>query len=340
MKKLFIVLAAMFASTLFAQPQRVIFDTDMGNDIDDAFALLMLFDYQKSGQADLAAVLVNKDHKNAPVIVDVIANYYGFRKIPLGMVKKGVTPEKSAFDYAASATNSDGSYKYARTVDGGAQLVEAYKLARKVLAESADNSVVYISVGFSTNVANLLKSQPDEISPLTGRELVAKKVKYFSVMAANFEKISDDSKRQREYNVIKDIPSARYFVAESPSPIVFSGFEIGMALRFPQSEIDKKMGKENPVRIAYELHAKMVNRQKSDRHDRPTWDLTSVSYVFNPSIWNVSEPVSVSIDENGRNYFSADKNGKHRYLEIPQNGKQKIIDDLVKRSLSLKPVCE
>ena len=84
----------------------------------------------------------------------------------------------------------------------------------------------------------------------------------------------------------------------------------------------------------------MVNRQKSDRHDRPTWDLTSVSYVFNPSIWNVSEPVSVSIDENGRNYFSADKNGRHRYLEIPQNGKQKIIDDLVKRSLSLKPVCE
>ena len=53
--------AALFcASAVFAAPIRVVFDTDMGNDIDDALALSMLHRFQKEGKAEIAAVLVNK----------------------------------------------------------------------------------------------------------------------------------------------------------------------------------------------------------------------------------------------------------------------------------------
>lgn len=68
MKFFAFVFAAVFAVFSMAAPQRVIFDTDMGNDVDDALALAMLYDYQKSGQADLAAVLLNKDNPCAPFL--------------------------------------------------------------------------------------------------------------------------------------------------------------------------------------------------------------------------------------------------------------------------------
>ena len=41
MKKLLATLLLLGATLTFAKPQKVIFDTDMGNDIDDALALAM-----------------------------------------------------------------------------------------------------------------------------------------------------------------------------------------------------------------------------------------------------------------------------------------------------------
>ena len=48
---------------------------------------------------------------------------------------------------------------------------------RQVLAEAEDHSVVISAIGFATNLADLLRSGPDDKSPLTGSELVGLKVK-------------------------------------------------------------------------------------------------------------------------------------------------------------------
>ncbi len=339
MFRLFTSLVFAICSTIcFASPQRVIFDTDMGNDIDDALALAMLYAYQSDGKADVAAVLINKDNCYSPVFVNIMNNYYGFGGIPLGMVESGVTPKEGAYiGKIAELKNWDGSYKYARTVGKETKLVDAVKLARKVLAESADGEVVYISVGFSTNIARLLESKPDEISPLSGMELVSKKVKYFSVMAGNFAGASASKKGPREYNVINDIKPAAKFFSNSPVPIVFSGFEVGNILLYPQSALDENMAKDNPVRAAYELYVKMLNKGKSDRRDQPTWDLTSVLYVFNPEFFDLSEKGFVSVDDKGMTMFTPSSDALHRYVKIPENGAKKIIDKLVERSTSLKP---
>ena len=47
-------------------PMAVIFDTDMGNDIDDALALDMLYKYADEGRIDLLAIPVNKEGLAAP----------------------------------------------------------------------------------------------------------------------------------------------------------------------------------------------------------------------------------------------------------------------------------
>ena len=56
-----VMLTAVSCSETLPQPQKVIFDTDMGNDIDDALALDMLYKYMDAGKVDLLAVMVNKE---------------------------------------------------------------------------------------------------------------------------------------------------------------------------------------------------------------------------------------------------------------------------------------
>ena len=85
------------------------------------------------------------------------------------------------------------------------------------------------SVGFLTNLAALLDSGADDFSPLSGRELVAKKVKLVSVMAGNIS-FEDGRDIFPEYNVRRDIASAKKFFSECPVPVVVSPFELGLEI--------------------------------------------------------------------------------------------------------------
>lgn len=95
---------AIFAAVLalctasYSNPQKVIFDTDMGNDVDDALALAMLYGYHKSGKAELAGILVNKGNPNAPKFCAALNKYYGLPDIPIGFISNGKTPEDGAFN--------------------------------------------------------------------------------------------------------------------------------------------------------------------------------------------------------------------------------------------------
>ena len=71
----------------------MIFDTDMGNDIDDAIALAVLHALQTHGEAQLLAVTVTKDHELAGPFVDGINTFYGRGEIPIGVVDQGATPD-------------------------------------------------------------------------------------------------------------------------------------------------------------------------------------------------------------------------------------------------------
>lgn len=56
------------------------------------------------------------------------------------------------------------------------QVSDALTVLRETLSEEEDNSVVIVSLGFLHNIAQLLKSPADDISSLSGFELVRRKV--------------------------------------------------------------------------------------------------------------------------------------------------------------------
>ena len=264
-KKLAIVCFCTFWVTgAAAEPVRIIFDTDKGNDVDDALALAMLHAFESRAEAKLLGVTVTKDYQWSAPYVDLVNHFYGRGWIPVGVVKYGKTPEESRMIRvpAEKASTSRWPFTLSSTHHRWAQGARRCNPAPPHSRCSADGSVVFVQVGFSTNLARLLDSAPDGVSPLAGRNLVSRKVRLLSIMAGEFVEGFP------EYNVRIDIPSATKVFSEWPSPIVASGFEIGKSILFPARSIatDVAYVKNHPIADAYRNYRKMP-------YNQPTWDL-------------------------------------------------------------------
>ncbi|MDO5567164.1 MAG: nucleoside hydrolase, partial [Planctomycetia bacterium] len=206
------------------QPVRIIFDTDLGNDIDDTLALALIHNLQTRGELELLAVTMTKDNVNAERFVKMINAYYGRPDIPIGYTRSGITKADGHYVKKVLDLRDDNGklvFPVEFSTKESAQYMEAVRLLRKTLAAQPDGQTVLIQVGFSTNLAALLDTKPDEFSPLSGRELFAKKVKYVSTMAGGFPPLCGEHK---EYNIKINIPAAQKLFAECPVPVVFSGY--------------------------------------------------------------------------------------------------------------------
>lgn len=308
-------------------PVPIIFDTDIGNDVDDVLALGMLHSLQARGECKLLAVTITKDHPAAASLVDAVNTFYGNGDVPIGVCRSGVTPEEGKF-VALGDVKDNGSLRYPHDLLSGDNAPDAVTVLRNTLVSQADKSVVIAQVGFSTNLAKLLASPADQISPLSGKELVVKKVKLLSIMAGAFEKIPGENGQltdHREYNVVMDIPSAKQLAQEWPTPIVWSGFEIGLALPYPHRsiEVDYRYATHHPLAEAYYLYI-------PPPHDRPTWDLTSVLHGVRPEhdYFQLSDPGVVSIADDGLTTFTKSATGQHRYLILPNENRARVLEAL------------
>jgi hypothetical protein len=181
-------------------------------------------------------------------------------------------------------------------------------LCRKLLAAQADRSVTFVTVGFLTNLRNLLDSRPDEISPLDGEALVKQKVKEWVCMGGIFPggRFPDGN---GEYNLMWDTEASVRAINDWPTPIVFSGFEIGARIKVGSRL--RETPAANPVRACYE-HYNGLN-------PREAWDLTAVLYAVRGArdYWRLSEPGVCLMHarvSHGYNEWIPAPGKQHRYL--------------------------
>ncbi len=203
---------------------KIIFETDIGNDVDDALALDMLYKYLDAGKIELIGIMTNKEGPYSAEFIDVMNSWYGYPDIPVGIVRQGADCENDATNYAKQVCllkKENGEPLFARSLKDYDQLPDAHVLYRKLLAQQPDHSVTIVSVGFSTNLARLLETRGDEFSLLTGKELVAQKVKLLCTMAGCF-----NNENLFEYNVVKDIPgcSSKVMMERSSGMRTLSSF--------------------------------------------------------------------------------------------------------------------
>ena len=126
MKEIFFTFALCFVCALAQAKTNIIFDTDMGNDVDDALALNMLYGYQQKGLADIKAILINKDNPYSAVYVSIQNCHYNInvpiaaaKNAPKNTAHKNEHPNGKFIGKIADAKNADNSYKYKRSVFNG-----------------------------------------------------------------------------------------------------------------------------------------------------------------------------------------------------------------------------
>jgi pyrimidine-specific ribonucleoside hydrolase len=288
-------------------PVKIIFDTDLGPDYDDVGALAFLHAMADSGKAEILATVTSNKHELVAPSIEVINTYFGRRGLPIGAPKTDGVNLGSSQHWADSIVA-----KYPHTIKSTSEVADAINVYRKILCGGPDKSVTIVTVGFLTNLSNLLKSLPDSISPLSGKDLVIKKVKRLVSMAGKFP-------AGREFNVYMDSNASKYVFENWPGEIIFTGFEIGSeihtGLRLIASEINN-----SPVKDVFRIS---IPLSAEDKNGRMSWDETAALIgVYGTEGFFETVKGKIIVNPDGSNSWENDSGGKHIYVKqnmpVPQ----------------------
>lgn len=293
-----------------SKPLKIILDTDIDSDVDDVGALAMLHTLADHNVVEILGIVVTSDDQYAPSCTDAINRYFGRPDLPIGAEKGIELREVSKYTKAISQEYDHALTEYEQAED-------ATGLYRRLLSLQPDSSVVIISIGHLTNIRKLLESKPDQYSELSGRDLIQKKVKFWSCMGGKFPE-------GKEANFYRPDPeSTRIAVRDWPGKVVFAGWEIGNKIITGANFLKNSIPSSSPVWRAYQLY--------NNFEGRPSWDQVSVLYaVSNNHYWDLQGGY-VSVNEDGSNKWINKNNTNHHHLteKVSPNEIAKIIDALM-----------
>ena len=300
---------------------KIIFDTDIGNDCDDAGALALCHKLCDLGEAELLSVTCCNATPYLAGCVDAINRHYK-RQVPIGInYEKPITcnyPEGIYKGY--NGYDKPLCEKFPNDYKDSKDVPDTLDVLRRALAEADDNSITFVVTGALSSMARLIMSQPDDISTLSGKELVEKKIKRTVVMGGRFfETWPMDVGVTSEYNIRCDIESAKIVCDNWCGELVFSSFEIGnwcVTLKGFSKNADK-----NPAAYAYKIYP------FANERGRESWDLTAMLYAIRPDAeyWNTSPGGKISVDDQGITSIDTSINANHTYL-IPKMSYTEIRD--------------
>ncbi len=306
---LFFFMVGLTVAPATAEPVKIILDTDIAPDVDDVGSVALLHALADRGEAEIVAMGVSSKNKFAPACLSALNLYFGRPEIPIGAIKGNGPEDDSKYTEALAK-------KFPTRIRSAADAPGVINVYRRALADQPDGSVVFVTVGYLTNASNLLASGPDESSPLSGKALVAKKVKQWVCMGA---KIPEG----REWNIYRDPKASLAAIHDWPTPIVFSGFEIGVKVMTGAGL--KAVPETSPVRFAYDKY--------NDLKDRNSWDQTAVYYAVRGAddLWDVSKPGYCEIRPDGSNVWheSSEKNQTYLIEKMPPEQVARRIEALM-----------
>ncbi|CAN5484665.1 nucleoside hydrolase [soil metagenome] len=302
-----------------AQPKQiptVIFDTDMGPDYDDVGAITLLHAFADSGKVNILATIASTKYEGVAAVINVLNTYFKRPNIPIGVPKEKAITQKDWQHWTDTLIE-----KYPHAIKNNSEVADAVTLYREILTAQPDNSVTIITVGFLTNISNLLQSNPDKYSNLNGRDLVNKKVKKLICMAAKFP-------GGYEFNIKEDAGASRYAFDHWPKPVLFSGFEIGQKIKTGLPLIANDAIKNSPVKDVFRIAIPMA---KEDSAGRMSWDETAVLVAvlgYQPFYKLITG--QIVINEDGSNAW-INEGTKQAYLieDKPSSEVQDLINKLL-----------
>ncbi len=278
-------------------PVKIIFDTDMAGDVDDVGALAALHAMADLGEVEILGVMASATYPFTLLCVDRINTYFNRDFIPVGQLKG------SGFNRGSSFYAQNIAEEFSGTLQSAGDAPDAVDQYRKILSQQPDNSVIFLTVGFLTNLRNLIISEPDMNSNLTGKELIKQKVRLWVCMGGHFPK-------GREANLRVDPEASEEAINNWPTEIIFCGWEPG---KMNTGDSILYLPETSPVRRAYESFGRIPHK---------SWDQVATLYAVRgidngpfAHHWKLSGPGQIIVDKNdGSNTWKEDSHGTHRHL--------------------------
>lgn len=285
----------------------VILDTDIGSSTDDLFTMEMAYRYEDEGRCKLLGIVVDREGEDYAALADVMNTYFGHANVPIGLERNGIKTPRVFIDYRNlyKLTTGKGEPMFKQTVSDYSTLPDGWKLYRQLLASQPDHSVSICSLGFVSCLTQLLASEPDDLSPLSGVELVRQKVKCLYLMAGVFT-----SSEEPEYNFLQAPEFAKKFFELWPRDVdaVFSPMEVGNEIEYKPETVISDISRTDihPIKQVY-MNYNCDTGQKM-------WDpMTLIQAVEGDAMFSLSERGIVSLTSKIGTSFTPSATGNHRY---------------------------
>ncbi len=313
------------------KPVRIIYDTDIGGDCDDAGTLSMLHRLCDRGEAELLAVTHCAATPYAAGCIDSINRFFG-RETPVGINYGRFSDERGV--YAAALCEGFPNKYPPECMGTDAAPEDTLTVLRRTLAAAEDQSAVLVVTGSLASMEKLVLSPADEISPMTGKELIERKLQRTVIMGGRFYEswpmaIYADGGDSGflvtwEWNIKgSGAQTAQNAVNEWPGELVFSSYEIGSYIRTMVGYPDRAPAGD-PTAEAYRIH----NQGKG----RCSWDQTAMLEAVRPGVyWNYHAYGRVTVDDQCVTHWQRDDGCRHTYLlpKADYEDVRRVIDDLL-----------
>ncbi|TDF99512.1 hypothetical protein [Paenibacillus piri] len=279
------------------KPRTVLVGTDWWTDCDDVAAMRVLVWAEKQRMIDIMAIGINACMEYSVMSLDAFLQEEGRPGVPIGIDHK--------------ATDFGGNPPYQKNMAAGthstrtnADCEDAVRVYRRSLAHAQDKLDV-VEIGYPQVLANLLLSPGDDISPLTGLELVSCKVNKLWMMAGNW----GDEGNGVENNFARN-PRSRaagsYLCVHWPTAITFLGWEVA-----------NNILTGGTLTSSTDLVAQAMRDHNSSR-GRSSWDPMLVLLACQGDETEAGYRTitgTARVDEQtGRNSFEILPNGNHSYV--------------------------
>ncbi len=193
-----------------------IIGTDWSSDCDDVMAMRIICRAHRAGKIALLGVNIDDNTENAVQSLSSFLKTEGCEDLPIG------------FDRMAKRVCHDSKYQsrmclLPSSLKSNDEAEKSVSLLRRLIA-SAPEKVEIAEIGYTQSLAALLRSSPDEHSPLHGYELVREKVSKLWIMAGKW-----DERGGREHNFTGTRATKKggaYICKKWPTPVTFLGWEV------------------------------------------------------------------------------------------------------------------
>lgn len=300
-------------------PTGITFDSDFGNSVDSLLTLALLRAMAAKGQCRVISVSITKSNLKAAQAEEALTNFYlggpppggtgfGGGADKIGLATDGKMKEDTPVIEALLKKGADGKPVYPAQISSLIDTAECAVTMRNMLLAQNDLNAVVVVDGPATNIVQLMN--------LYGaKPQIVAKVKH--LVAA----IGAYPNGAVEAGAKADIAAARKLLAEWPTPIIAVGTEVGEAIPYPASSIEKDFSytTAHPLVDAYKAYKPMP-------YDAVAPGMAAALYAANPDdgYFKLSEPGTITVLDDGRTKFTPGAGGKHRYLIADPAQKEKV----------------